>query len=168
MCVHVTIKTNSSNTHASLTKLRPPYLRCIHNDGSLPNKTRVLPRIAPNDFKYSAVQLGILKSSTEEAFRRDRSLNISIYGCSPVPRLTELHRNTLCVPATNRRLRSKFWCIFLNTKELWYVQTYFVLTSVYGHTDEFHGMKVHINFMIDLHFYLTTNDKIPTWQLYQR
>jgi len=57
----------------------------------------------------------------------------------------DLHRNILCVPATNRKLRSKLWRIFRNTKEQWYVQTYFVLTSVYGHTDEFQVMKVRIN-----------------------
>jgi len=56
--------------------------------------------------------------------------------------------------------------------KLLYVQTYSVLTSEYGHTDDLQVMKVYINFMIgqpgtipSLHFRLTTTDKIPTWQL---
>jgi len=56
-------------------------------------------------------------------------MNISIYGCSPVPRLTQSHRNTVRVPATNRRLRSKVWSIFRNTKGTIVRKTYFVLTS---------------------------------------
>jgi len=71
-------------------------------------------------------------------------MNISIYGCSPVPRLTQLHGNIVRVPATNRRLRSKFWSIFLNTKGT------IVLTSEYGHTDDLQVMKVYINFITDL------------------
>jgi hypothetical protein len=68
-----------------------------------------------------------------------------------------------------------FGVFSLIQKELLYVQSYFVLTSEYGQTDEFRVMKVYINFTIglpgtipSLHFYLTTTDKIPTWQLCQR
>ena len=56
-----------------------------------------------------------------------------------------------------------FGIFFLLQEELPYVQTYFVMTSAYGRTDEFQVIKVYINFMIglpgtipSLHFYLST------------
>jgi len=58
MCVHVVIETNSSNTHTSLTKQDHRIFDVYTTMGRSQTQHVFCCVITPNDFKYSAVQLG--------------------------------------------------------------------------------------------------------------